>query len=306
MSFFYPKREESLKRFGDKAVWDLSAAVANPMVTAVFITTPNDSHTFFIKKALENKKHIFVEKPITSKLREALELEKLVKNSSVKFMVGHNMRRQSAIRKIKEIIDSGKIGKVVNIYANFSKGIAQSMDAKSWRAQLSRHREGPLITVGIHLIDVFHYLLGPVDSVSATIKNITGKTKVPDSNAVLFNFKNGATAFMETDYNIPSENILHIYGTEGTIYLEGGRLSIRIGRDKNMIPSPKKSIKLKKDNDFKEEIDEFFEAIDGKANIETGYIEALNAMIVVESCYRSAKSKRIVSIKNVSKKYFSV
>ena len=303
-SFFYPNKARAVERFGSLASWKINTAVTDPSVTAVFITTPNDRHTSYIELGLKNNKHVFVEKPITARLDEALSLKKLADQKKVCLMVGHNMRRQAAIRKMRNIIDSGKIGKVVSVYANYSKGIAQSMNPESWRYRIKRHREGPLITVGIHLIDVFHYLLGPASSVSATIKNVSKKTEAPDSNAVLINFESEATAFLETNYNTPSESVLNIYGTEGTLYLTGDKLSCRLGRDKNRVPSPAKLIRLVKVDDFKEEIDEFFGAIDGRVKIETGYDVALNALIVVEACFQSSRKKKTIRIRDISEYYF--
>ena len=303
-SCLYPDKAEAQKRFGAKASWEIKTAITNPSVMAVFITTPNDQHAKYIKYALENRKHVFVEKPITARLNEALSIGPLVLGSKKKFMVGHNMRRKIAIRKIKEFIDSGKIGRVVNIYANYSKRISQSIDPSAWRYQKKRHREGPLLTVGVHLIDIFHYLLGPVESVSGVIGNISRQTTAPDSNAVLLKFKNSATAFLEANYNILSESVLNVYGTKGTLYLDGDKLRYSSSSNQNGSISKIKKIPLVVNDDFEEEIDEFFSAIDGKGRVETGYQEALNALAVIEACFQSNIKHRSIKIKNITKKYF--
>ena len=304
VSFYHPDRAKAIKRFGVKASWDIEKAISDPSVTVVFITTPNDQHTEYLKLALANKKHIFVEKPITALLNEALEIGPLIRNSNRILIVGHNMRRRPAIRKMKQVIDSGKIGNVVSVYANYSKGIAQSMDPSNWRFRQERHREGPLITVGIHLIDVFHYLLGPIKSVSSTIKNISGQTDAPDSNAVLLNFRSGVTAFLEANYNIPSESVLNVHGTEGTLYLNGSRLSCRLGRDQNGIASPTQTLPSTNTDDLAEEINEFFRAIKDKCQVETGYYEALNALAVIEACFQSSHNCQLIEMEDISKEYF--
>ncbi len=304
VSFYHPDKAKAIERFGAKASWDIERAITDPAITTVFITTPNDRHTKYLKLALANKKSIFVEKPITASLDEALEIGPSARLHKQALMVGHNMRRRSAIRRMKEIIDSGQIGQVVSIYANYSKGIAYSMDPTNWRFREERHREGPLVTVGIHLIDIFHYLLGPVESVSAVIKNISQKTKAPDSNAVLLNFLNGATAFLEANYNTPSESTLNVYGTEGVLYLNRNRLQCRLGRDHDRIASPTKELLLADVDDLAEEIDEFLKAVDGHRQIETGYQEALNALAVIEACFQSNRDRCLIEMRSITKDYF--
>ncbi len=295
--FFYPNKKEAIKRFGEKAVWDIKKSLADPNVTAVFITTPNDKHTEFIRLALEAGKHIFVEKPITALYWEAVKLLPLMRRSKTVIAVGHHKRREAAIRKAKELIEQGKIGRPVNIYTNWSKGIAFEMERINWRFDKKSHREGPLLSVGIHLVEVLHYLLGPVESVSALIKNISGKTEAPDSNAVLLNFKNGASAFVEANYCTPSEDILNIYGTEGTIYINRGQLSLRLGRDVDRKPTSAVPVKLSPIDALKEEIVEFFEAITGRGKkFETSYGAAIDALAVIEACYQSSTQKKIVAM----------
>lgn len=302
--YFHPDQTKAVQRFGVKAEWDLDRALSNSEIDVVFITTPNDKHAEYIKAALQYGKHVFVEKPLTADLTDTLKLLPQLRNNKNVFMVGHNMRRRRAIRRVKTILASGVIGKVVSVYVNASKGIAFDLSPTNWRFSQTRHREGPLITLGIHLIDVFHYLFGAIHSASAIIKNISGKTEAPDSSAVLLNLECGATAFMEANYNTPSEDILNIYGTDGSIYLHRDNLHYRLGRDKNRISSGLVPVELDNINTLAEETDEFFAAIEGRARIETGYQEALNALTVVEACFQSHQDRRQIEIKSITREYF--
>ncbi|MBI2670110.1 MAG: Gfo/Idh/MocA family oxidoreductase [Candidatus Yanofskybacteria bacterium] len=301
ISFFYPDKVEAIKHFGSEASWDLSEALADPDTDIVFITTPNDSHAFYLEHCLRAKKHVFVEKPIAGYYHEALPLKALLQKDKV-FMVGHNKRREAPIRKAKELISDGVIGEVVSIYANDSKGIAYQMDQSNWRFQKTRHREGPLITVGIHLIEAIHYLAGRVDSVSSVLKNISRLSAVPDSNATMLCLEKDATAFIEANYNMPSVDVFNIYGTDGIINILGDQMWLRNGRDINKVSSPELEIDLNPIDTIAEEINEFFDVIEGKKkNVETGYQEALNALAVIEACWQSSQQKRIVAMSEFKK-----
>lgn len=304
----YHYNEEKAKKFDpEKGTSDLETALKN--ADGVIIATPNDAHFEDIKKCLKAGKHIFVEKPITSSYEDALKLKRIFKNDLI-FMVGHNQRRESYFRYAKKLIDKNQLGKIVSAYFNLSHGGAFSFVPNQWRYSLARHREGPLITAGVHLMDTTHYLFGRVDSVYARISNISKRTEAPDCNAVILGLKDGASVFMQANYNMPSEEAYTIHGTEGTIYINSGNFSLRMGRDRRVrdsfIPSGPRPVKLKKTDSIKEELEEFRDAIKRGIKVETGFKEGLNALALIEACYQSSKTNKVVLMKNFRDYYAEV
>jgi predicted dehydrogenase len=87
--------------------------IASPEIDAVAIVTPVYTHFELAKKAIENGKHIFVEKPFASSVAEAEELIELGDKKNVKIMVDHTFLFTGAVKKIKEIINDGVLG---NLY----------------------------------------------------------------------------------------------------------------------------------------------------------------------------------------------
>lgn len=163
------------------------------------------------------------------------------------------------------------------------------------------------MTLGIHFMDSVHYLFGRVDSVYARINNISRQTEAPDCNAVVLGLKNGASVFMQANYNMPSEEMFVFHGTEGTIYINRSELSLRMGRDRRVnsrfIASKPLPIKLKKIDSIKEELEEFRDAILGKKKVETGFKEGLNALALIEACYQSNKKNKVVFMKDFKDYY---
>lgn len=90
----------------------------NPEITKVCISLPAEMHYKYAKAALLADKDVFVEKPITLDLGEAKELLDLADENEKILMVGHLLQYHSCIIKIKEIINSGQLGKVKNIISN--------------------------------------------------------------------------------------------------------------------------------------------------------------------------------------------
>lgn len=86
--------------------------LTNPGIDAVAIVTPISHHHALAKKALENGKHVFVEKPFTASVAEAEELIELAERKNLKIMVDHTFLFTGAVRKIRELIDNGTLGKL--------------------------------------------------------------------------------------------------------------------------------------------------------------------------------------------------
>jgi predicted dehydrogenase len=109
------KRLETLQRLFPHVkefVKDGEAVCERDDIDAVAIVTPVDSHHKLAKKALENGKDVFVEKPMTASVKQAEELIELSKRNERVLMVGHTFIFTPAVRKIKELLESGEIGDV--------------------------------------------------------------------------------------------------------------------------------------------------------------------------------------------------
>lgn len=89
---------------------DFNKLTSSPDINAVAIVTPVFTHYELAKKALENGKHIFVEKPFTSTVAQAEELIELADKKNLKIMVDHTFLFTGAIRKIKELVDKDTLG----------------------------------------------------------------------------------------------------------------------------------------------------------------------------------------------------
>jgi UDP-2-acetamido-3-amino-2,3-dideoxy-glucuronate N-acetyltransferase len=120
------------------------------------VATPAETHFKIAEFIITHKKHVLVEKPITLKASEARRLKELAEENNVNLMVGHLLLFHPAIRKIKELIQKGKIGKLEYIYSN--------------RLNLGtvRTEENILWSFAPHDISIFQYFIGslPVEVVS--------------------------------------------------------------------------------------------------------------------------------------------
>lgn len=95
---------------GVKVVSDANDVLSSPDIDAVAVITPVWTHYELTKKALENGKHVFIEKPFTSNSAQAQELIELAEQKKLKIMVDHTFLFTGAVRKIRELVESGALG----------------------------------------------------------------------------------------------------------------------------------------------------------------------------------------------------
>ena len=91
---------------------DFEELINNPEIKAICIVTPSHTHFSLVKRALMAHKHVYVEKPISTKAEEALELKDLAEKMGVKLLVGHLLLYHPAVNRLKMLISQGVLGKI--------------------------------------------------------------------------------------------------------------------------------------------------------------------------------------------------
>lgn len=135
-------------------------------IDIVVIATPVDTHYSLAKKALENGKHIWVEKPFTSTSEEAEELIELAERKNLKIFVDHTFIYNGAVRKIKELIHKNELGKVIYF------------DSERINLGLFQRDVNVVWDLAPHDLSIMNYLLGEhkIKAVAANgIANYNGK-----------------------------------------------------------------------------------------------------------------------------------
>ena len=115
-----PSSSEKVKKISDSIhfVTNPGEVIDNSELNAVIVATPAETHYAITRKLLMSGKNVLVEKPITLELSEARELIAIADEKRLKLMVGHVLLYHPAVLKLKELVDSGKIGKLQYIYSN--------------------------------------------------------------------------------------------------------------------------------------------------------------------------------------------
>ena len=189
-----PEKIEKAHSRDIHAYSSLEKLLADETVELVTIATPNDVHEEIAIKAMDAGKNVISEKPVTMTLESLDRMIAAAERNGVRFSTHQNRRWDVDYLAMKQIHDSGEIGKVINIESRVhgSRGIPGD-----WRRE-KRYGGGMLYDWGIHLIDQMLMIFGfdQVDSVYCIADHITNK-EVDDGFRLDINFKNGARATVE-------------------------------------------------------------------------------------------------------------
>ncbi len=266
--------------------------VGNPEVEGVILVVPNHVHASLTVQAAGCGKHVWVEKPIANTLAEADSMIQACEDAGVILQVGHSLRRTQGMRRIKQMIQDGKVGEVASVEAHQSHKGGWTVTPEAWRWYNDKCPGGPLNLLGIHQIDNMHYLIGP----SAEVTAMMGKKCLPcetdEISQVLIRFKNGVLGQIGDTYITPAKTFIAVYGTAGWLEFDflRGRLTYfdTDGKPEDM---PVESTNL-----IADELREFGECILTGKRPETGGAEARAAVAVMEAAIESARTGKTVKI----------
>lgn len=183
--------------YGGKGYASYEELLANEEVDAVSVCTPNYLHASLAIAAANAGKHVLVEKPMACSAEEGEQMIEAARKNGVYLMVGHNQRLMPPHVKAKEILDSGKLGRVLTFRTSFGHPGPEgwSVDgADSWFFRKEEAIMGAMGDLGVHKSDFIRYLLNDeVSEVAGFISTLHKEgTEVDDNAACILRMKSGA------------------------------------------------------------------------------------------------------------------
>jgi predicted dehydrogenase len=301
---------ELARQFGVLAFENLEDLLAAEL-DAVYIATPVYLHSEQAAQCLRAGKHVLCEKPLALNVAGARKTVELARSCKVQFGVAFMMRFHSQHQEAQKIIQSGKLGKPVYGRAQLSCWYPPLEGA--WRQDPSKSGGGSLADMGVHCIDLLEMFFGPVVSVNCLISNSVHSYRSEDSAVAVLLFENGALGVVDTFFCIPdesSQNVLELYGSEGSILAKGtigqgsqGEMVFYTrpqgtGYDAQQVRDAGQGVALHPSpvNPYRAEVEEFSQAILEGRQSSLDCSEGLRSQKILEACYESARTSRAVAI----------
>ncbi len=200
-------------------------------IDAVYLSVPHCFHAPFTVEAARKGKHIIVEKPMATDIRDAEMMVEAARQNRVKLTVALPMRRSPPVRKARELLQGGTIGRIMSTRVHvmgyktdeyWTHGVAGKARRSSWRGWYGTAGGGILIMNAVHFLDAMLYATGlTVQSVFALGGTYASPAAVEDSMAVSMGYvESNAYGVLEASSHAVgsrADNCIWIFGTEGQI-----------------------------------------------------------------------------------------
>jgi len=193
---------------------EFAEAVADPRVKAVVLATPHSLHVEQIAAVAAAGKPVWCEKPLALTLGQAQRALAACERAGVVFGLGNNKRCFPSMQHLKRIVADGELGDLVHLEGHFCNEHSTRV-AGGWRDDPNEAPAGGLTGAGLHLIDAFINLAGPIRRVDARCFVQKPPPDPRDAVAVLVEFENGATGTMGTVRAGPAYWRVQVFGTKG-------------------------------------------------------------------------------------------
>ena len=311
---------------GAKIYGDYREMLAGDVVDAVSICTPNFLHAPMAIDALDAGKHVLLEKPLAHTLEDGERLAaKVAERPELAFMIAFNNRYRPDSRVLKSQIDSGMLGDIYYAKTGWLRG-ASGFWLRGWFTQKERSGGGPLIDLGVHMLDLSLWFMGnprPV-SVSGSVyykftdymrESVDSHVDVEDLATALVKLDNGATIVVDVSWISHIEQADYVYsqlfGTEGGAKIErgGGGEDMKIftvagtgAARTTMVDSPKFNAWSQQQRgfmlyeSFRAEIEDFVESVKEGRQPGATITHGLDILRVLDAIYRSAETGREIDL----------
>lgn len=190
----------------------LDEVLADRSIEAVVLATPHTRHRAQVEAAAAAGKHVYCEKPFALAKADAAAMLDACARAGVTIAVGHHFRLMPSMKALRAEVASGAFGTIMHAEGNYSHDWLAATPPEGWRAAPEESRAGGMTGMGIHVIDCFRHLIGPMRRVSALSKTRALKLATGDTTAALVEFENGATGTLATTLKTPFVWRLALYG----------------------------------------------------------------------------------------------
>ncbi|NOX90116.1 MAG: Gfo/Idh/MocA family oxidoreductase [Calditrichaeota bacterium] len=279
------------KKFGiPQATSDRELVLENSEINTVFIATRHDSHASLVIKALENDKHVFVEKPLALNFEELKQVyDKKQEKPHLRLMVGFNRRFSPFSQKLKKTVQqrSDPISIIITVNAGY-------IPMDHWVHDL-RMGGGRIIGEGCHFVDLARFLVGyPISEVGAiTTRGHSGTDE--DKMMILLTFEDGSQASVNYLANgnprFPKERV-EVFSSQRVFQIDNFKRLTSYG-------SPLKEVSLKQDKGHLAEIKSFLESIKNGTETPIPIQELFEVSLATLAIKQAVGERRFVSMKSI-------
>jgi UDP-N-acetyl-2-amino-2-deoxyglucuronate dehydrogenase len=224
------KAQQLAAAYGAKAYTSYAEMLQHePNIEVIAVCSPNGLHAQHAIEGLKSGHHVLCEKPMGLSVKECGDMIQTAERANKRLFAIKQNRYNPPVVAVKDLIDAGKLGKVLSIQLSCFWNRNTDYYANSWKGTKDLDG-GTLFTQFSHFIDLLYWLIGDVEEVAAYVGNFAhqGMIEFEDTGVVILKFANGAIGTINYTVNSFDKNMegsLTIFGEKGTVKIGGQYLN---------------------------------------------------------------------------------
>lgn len=203
---------------------DAQELIDDPDINAIYIATPPSSHATFAIMAMKAGKPVYVEKPLASNYEDCVRVNKISEDTGVPCFVAYYRRYLPYFQRVKDLIDNGAIGDVINVQVRFAVPPRdldyQHSENQPWRLQPDIAGGGYFYDLASHQLDMLQHIFGVIIEANGICANRGGLYRAEDSVSACFKFESGlpgSGSWCFVAHESAKEDRIEVIGNRGQV-----------------------------------------------------------------------------------------
>ncbi len=279
-----------------KATADINDMLADPDVGAVYISSTNEKHLPQALASIAAGKHVLCEKPLAMRSNDARIMVESAARRGVVFATNHHLRNAGSHMAIRELIASGRIGKVLSMRVHHAVYLPPHL--QGWRINDAGAGGGVIADITVHDADTVRFHLGedPVEVVAMATASGLGQG-VEDSVMSIWSMPSGAQIFAHESFTHAHAGTgIEVHGTEGSIIAKGVMTQQPVGEIALVTDKGREMISYSPHNLYGQAVKCFAEAVIGHGTPAADGWDGVKSLAVAEAVKEAAATGKRTTV----------
>lgn len=279
-----------------RAVVELADLLSDPGIDAVYISTTNEKHHPQALAAIAAGKHVLCEKPLAMTTAEAAEMVRAAAAADVVFATNHHLRNAGAHLAIRDLIASGRIGRVLSVRVFHAVHLPPHL--QGWRINDAGAGGGVIPDITVHDADTVRFYLDedPAEVVAMATASGMGQG-VEDSVMSIWTMPSGAMVQTHESFTHPfAGSGVEVHGTEGSVFGRGIMTQQPVGTVELVTAAGREAVPFATHDLYARALGLFCEAVAGRGRPSADGIDGVKSLAVAMAVREAARTGRAVRV----------
>lgn len=268
-----------------------------------FVTNETDYHVETTTKLAKHGMDLFLEKPLSHSMRGINYLNRIIHKKNLITQIGCNMRFHPCIKKIKEILDKGSLGRIISVQVESNSFLPDWHPYEDYRSGYAARKDlgGGIALTCIHELDYLYWFFGAVDKVfSITGKYSDIETTADDLSVMTLIFRNKVIATIHLDYfQRPDFKSCKIRGSKGTLYWDSVSNEIKIHyQNKTEWKTILKLNNFERNLMYVDELAHFFKCVNKRVKTINDIKDGIKTLHIILNAKKSSRCEKMIKMKD--------